>query len=280
MPRMGSDTLTLRPIGYIRTGFRVKFEAPHQPDPHAAERNTIELNSDSEFELALRDLDGFDRIWLVWWFHRNGSWRPLVLPPRGSPRRRGVFATRSPHRPNPVGMTCVPLIAVDGLRLTVGACDLLDGTPILDIKPYIPGIDAFPDARSGWVDDIEESLTSPPAYAVALGSPAAEQAAWLRAHWGVDFIDRAVSILERDPRPHRTRRIRAWDDGLFRMGCGAWRLFFSVNGSQVTVRRIESGFPERYLFDARYSRIPDREAQIAFREQPAALFEPAYSGPR
>lgn len=140
------ETLELRPIGYVRTPKRLKFDAPHQPDASAEETNRIELLPNSGFELALDDLASFDRIWLIWWFHRNKEWRARVLPPRGPAQRRGLFATRSPHRPNPLGLTCVSLLAVEALALTVGPLDLVDGTPIFDIKPYLPRVDAFPDA--------------------------------------------------------------------------------------------------------------------------------------
>ena len=86
-------SLTLRPIGYVRSGKHVKFQTLHQPAESAEERSLIELLPDQDYELALRDLAGFSRIWLVWWFHKNPNWRPLVLPPRGPAQRRGLFAT-------------------------------------------------------------------------------------------------------------------------------------------------------------------------------------------
>ncbi|HRP03803.1 MAG TPA: tRNA (N6-threonylcarbamoyladenosine(37)-N6)-methyltransferase TrmO [Opitutaceae bacterium] len=145
-----SPALSVQPIGWLRTGKTLKFHALHQPRESIAEKNRVELRKDSRFEGALRDLKGFSRIWLVWWFHRNPNWRPMVLPPRGPAVRRGVFATRSPHRPNPIGISAVQLIDVSGLTLHVGPCDLVDGTPILDIKPYLPAYDAFPSEKSGW----------------------------------------------------------------------------------------------------------------------------------
>src|SRR5471030_3061060 len=109
-------SLTLRPIGHIRTRQQVKFQAGHQPAAAAEARNEVELLADCGYEQALQDLAGIERIWLLSWFHRNDGWRPLVLPPRGPSRRRGVFATRSPHRPNPLGLTSVALLGVDGRR--------------------------------------------------------------------------------------------------------------------------------------------------------------------
>jgi tRNA-Thr(GGU) m(6)t(6)A37 methyltransferase TsaA len=103
---------------------------------------------------ALSDLVGVERIWVLSYLHRSGTWGPLVRPPRGARVRRSLFATRSPDRPNPIGLSAVQLIGVDGLRLHVRGVDLLDGTPILDIKPYVPYADAFPGARAGWIDEL------------------------------------------------------------------------------------------------------------------------------
>ena len=127
----------------------MRFKTLHQPDEAAAETNVLELTPAPGIREALRDLEGMERVWLLWWFHRAESWRPLVLPPRGPSQRRGVFSTRSPHRPNPIGMTPARLLGIEGLRLLLGPCDLLEGTPILDIKPYVPAYDAFPESAAG-----------------------------------------------------------------------------------------------------------------------------------
>ena len=199
---------SLRPIGFITTGKQVKFDALHQPSEDQPERNVLELLPDGGFDLALRDLDGFSRVWLLWWFHRNESWRPLVLPPRGPARRRGVFATRSPHRPNPLGLTPVSLLGIEGRRLILGPCDLVDGTPVFDIKPYIPAYDSFPDENPGWTGEVEAAGV-PAAYQLHFSPLAAVQAAWLQAEWRIDFRPRLTELLTRDPAPHRqSARVR------------------------------------------------------------------------
>ena len=106
---------------------------------------------DEPFQAALRDLEGFERTWLIYHFHRSGPWRPLVVPYRAEVER-GLFATRAPSRPNPIGMSAVKLLAVKGNVLEVRGVDILDGTPLLDIKPYVPAFDAFPGSRAGWLD--------------------------------------------------------------------------------------------------------------------------------
>lgn len=257
-------TLTVRPIGFLRCEKQVKFQALHQPVETRPERNLLELSPGRDHELALQDLAGFSRVWLLWWFHRNASWRPLVLPPRGPAQRRGVFATRSPYRPNPLGLTPVRLLGVERRRLILGPCDLVDGTPVLDIKPYIPAYDAFPDAQAGWLDEVEALLASPPQFSVRLSTAAQTQAEWLLTNWGIDFRPRLDELLARDPTPHRSRRIRRRGDTLFVIGCGAWRAVFTVEEKTVNVLALEPAYPRRFLTDPERPDVPDREAQLAF----------------
>lgn len=257
-------SLTLRPIGHLRTAQRVKFDAGHQPVAAREEESVIELVREPDLREALRDLEGFSHIWLVSWFHRNTRWRPLVLPPRGPAKRRGVFATRSPHRPNPLGLTVVPLLGVEPLRLRIGPCDLIDGTPILDIKPYVPSADAFPEASSGWIEEVDAAEQREPAYSLALSPLAQAQAAWLREEWQVDFLDRLKEILTHDPTPHRTRRIRRNPTHGFEIGCGAWRGYFDVKGDAIEIKALGPAYPLTFLLRESYRNVPDREAQLAF----------------
>lgn len=150
----------VRPIAWVRSVHRERFGTPRQPAASDDERarqvsdNRIEL-TDGFPEEALQDLAGFDRIWVIGVFHLNQGWRDQVMPPRGPRVRRGLLATRSPHRPNRLSLSCCELWRVERTTLHVGAIDLLDGTPVLDVKPYLPFADAFPSARAGWVDEID-----------------------------------------------------------------------------------------------------------------------------
>ena len=257
-------SLTLPPIGFLRTRQQVKFQAGHQPSAATEARNTLELLPHCGYEDALRDLAGFERVWLLWWFHRNEGWRPLVLPPRGPIQRRGVFATRSPHRPNPLGLTPVPLLAIEGRTLVLGPCDLVDGTPVFDIKPYVPSFDAFPDSRAGWIDEVDAAMREPPKFSVSITPAAEAQITWLRAHWSIDFIPRLTELLARDPSPHRTRRIRRRGPHRAEIGCGAWLAAFTVEGTVVSVLSLKPAYPLTFLTREGYQDIPDRDAQVAF----------------
>lgn len=259
--------LSLKPIGYVHTRMRLKFDAPHQPDLNSPQESIIELVAGHNFEAALEDLSGFDRIWLIWWFHLNDAWRPKVLPPRGTKKRRGVFATRSPHRPNPLGMTCVPLISIKGRKLKIGSNDLVDGTPIFDIKPYISTVDAFPEAKKGWIEELEKELAQEAKFQVKISAHAQEQLDWLKKNWDVEFIDKTIAILQRDPTPHRTRRITTYRDQTFKISCGAWRVVFSLDQNQVTIVKICPGYPLYKLEADLKNKIIERQAQIALAQK-------------
>jgi tRNA (adenine37-N6)-methyltransferase len=153
------DSVGLQVIGRIHSPFTERFGTPRQAclgqAGDAADRvvGRVELFKDIVPALALRDLDGFDRAWLITWLHLNGpNWPSLVRPPRGGPRR-GIFATRAPHRPNPIGLSAVRVLGVEGCIIHVAGLDLIDGTPVLDVKPYVAYADAFPEASAGWVDE-------------------------------------------------------------------------------------------------------------------------------
>ena len=141
--------LTLRPIGIAHSPFLDRQAAPRQ-SANSDALGSIELFPHSGIEHALEDLASFRVIWVLFWFHKNIGWRPKVRPPR-SRERRGVFATRSPYRPNPIGLSAVELIGIEGRVLKIKNLDMLDGTPVLDIKPYVPYTDAIAEGSSGWL---------------------------------------------------------------------------------------------------------------------------------
>ncbi len=151
------DEVALRPIARVRSPFTERHGTPRQPGMEGPKEagsvvGEVEL-LDHVPTAAIDDLAGFDHVWLIAFMHLNGPrLRPRVKPPRGGPKR-GVLATRAPHRPNPIALSAVRLLAVRGRVLEVADLDLLDGTPILDIKPYIPDFDALPDASRGWLDE-------------------------------------------------------------------------------------------------------------------------------
>jgi len=150
-----SIEITMKPIGIVHSTYKERFDTPRQPALSDDVTATVELAKGINLEQAVKDLDGFSHIWIIYWMHLNQGWNPSVIPPRGPKTRRGVLATRAPHRPNSIGLSVVRLLKVEGRTLTIAGHDMLDGTPVLDIKPYIPYADAMDDASHGWLVEAE-----------------------------------------------------------------------------------------------------------------------------
>jgi tRNA-Thr(GGU) m(6)t(6)A37 methyltransferase TsaA len=234
-------TLTLTPIGVVRSPFVDRADAPRQPAATGGARGEIELFPGRNLEHAVEDLAEWSRIWVVFWFHKNTGWRPKVLPPRSDGRRRGVLSTRSPHRPNPIGLSTLRLEEVRGLTLVVRDVDLLDGTPVLDIKPYVPYTDAHPDDRSGWLEALATPKDPAPAWEVVYSERARAELDWLKGERGVDLETPVTRTLSLGPQPHPYRRIRPDGDG-FRLAVKDFRVRFRVDGRRVDVEAITTGY--------------------------------------
>jgi tRNA-Thr(GGU) m(6)t(6)A37 methyltransferase TsaA len=148
-----SPAFVLRPIGVMRSPHRVHHDAPRQPRRGTGARDSGEsgeIRLAQGLQNALADLDGFSHVWVLFWCQHTRGWKSKVVPPRDK-QKRGLFATRSPARPNPIGLSCLRLLRIDKRVLHVGDHDLLDGTPILDVKPYLPYCDSVQDAAVGYV---------------------------------------------------------------------------------------------------------------------------------
>ncbi len=235
-------SLALEPIGVVRSPFLERVSAPRQPRAAEGVRGSIELYPGRHFEDALSDLDQWEHIWVLFWFHLNDGWRPKVQPPR-SRVRRGVFATRSPHRPNPLGLSVVRLERVEGLRLDIVNVDMVDGTPVLDIKPYVAYTDALVDTNNGWLDAEANAAPDDPVarWNVEVVEPAREQLQFIEQELGVELEARIVETLALGPLPHAYRRIKREGDEL-RLAIKDWRVYFRVDGRQVRVLRVSSGY--------------------------------------
>jgi tRNA-Thr(GGU) m(6)t(6)A37 methyltransferase TsaA len=217
-------------IARIHNDFKDKFGIPRQS-------GLTELTSRIVFEPeyrnpdALRGIEGYSHLWLIWQFSEavRENWSPTVRPPRlGGNRRVGVFATRSPYRPNPIGLSSVRLLAVertnDGLTLLVSGADLLDGTPIYDVKPYVAYSDSHPDAVSGFADEVKN-------YALKV-----EICKELLTKIEVSKQKSLITILENDPRPSYQNDPEREYGMLF----ASYEIFFKVAGDTLTVTRIKN----------------------------------------
>lgn len=234
--------MNFTPIGTYHSEAKAPYEAARQPLDRIQTQGEIVLQSGQQFEQALENLEGFERIWVIYVFHHNTThWKPKVLPPRGSDHKVGVFATRAPYRPNPIGISCVKLLKVEGLKLIVEGADLLDGTPILDIKPYLPYADAFPDSKIGWLENVKN-------YSVSFSQMAQTQLAFLEEKGLSQVRDFILNQLEYDPTNSDKKRVSAQGEW-FVLAYKTWRLRFELNEekSQVTVLNFFSGYSETDL---------------------------------
>lgn len=226
------DGTLIRPIARYRGDLGEKFGVPRQAGIVEALEGRVVFEPAYREAEALRGIEGFSHLWLIWQFSENlreeGDWSPTVRPPRlGGNVRMGVFATRSPFRPNALGLSCVKLLGLErdpelGTVLRVGGADLMDGTPIFDVKPYIPYADAHPEALSGFAPDAGASLelVFPPEWEERI-PPEKREA--LRG------------VLARDPRPG----YHGDPERVYGLRFGERNIKFTVKDRVLTVREIE-----------------------------------------
>lgn len=224
--------MQINPIAYIKTDFPTKFGIPRQPGVVAGLQGRIIFEPEFANPDCIRGMEEFSHLWLIWGFsgnldsEGNGRWSPTVRPPRlGGNKRLGVFATRSPFRPNPIGMSAVKIDRIEmespqGPVIHVLGADMVDGTPIYDIKPYIPYADSIPEALGGFTDETEYR-TLKVCYAV----PDIEKKI------GATLLKNLTGILSNDPRPHYQKN----PDRIYGLEYAGYEVKFKVDGDVLTV---------------------------------------------
>lgn len=258
------EELIIRPIGKVISDLKHRYETPRQGVLAGSRESVIELLPGMNFEQAVRDLEGFERIWVIYQFHLNNNWKPLVMPPRHRRSKTGVFATRAPYRPNPIGLSCVRLLEVKGLKLYISESDILDGSPVLDIKPYLPYSDSFPEASTGWAKGkLEEMFT------VGFSDTVLRQISWLKERSGVNLDNFARLQLEFSPQDSSRKRIEKVDEKNFVLAYRTWRLAYSVDVEKylVMVISVYSGYTDDELDDLSQDKYEDKEIHLEFRSQ-------------
>ena len=222
--------VTINPIARMHSDFGAKFGIPRQSGLVEALRSTIVFEPEYRNDDALRGIGDFSHLWIIWQFSEavRDGWSPTVRPPRlGGNTRMGVFATRSPFRPNNLGLSCVKLLGVEhttdhGTVLHVGGADLLDGTPIFDIKPYIPYSDSHSDATGGFTDTADDFL-------LKVEFPDA-----LLQKLPENKRDAAVGVLSHDPRPSYQRK----PGRIYGLTFAGFDIRFTVEESTLTVVEV------------------------------------------
>lgn len=223
------EQITITPIARMRSDFPTKFGIPRQSNLVDGLESTIVFEPAFRNPDALRGIEGYSHIWIIWQFSEavRQDWSPTVRPPRlGGNIRMGVFATRSPFRPNNLGLSCVKLLGIeqssDGTVLRVSGADLMDGTPIFDIKPYIPYSDSFPDALGGFTDTAADFLLEVvfPPHLLELLPENKRQA--------------AIGVLSHDPRPSYQRK----PNRIYGLSFAGFDIRFTVQDKTLTVCEI------------------------------------------
>ena len=225
-----SDTFEIRPIARMRSDFPEKFGIPRQAGIVEALEGLVVFEPEYRNPEALRGIEGFSHLWLLWQFSENlrAGFSPTVRPPRlGGNARMGVFATRSPFRPNALGLSCVELKAVEarpglGTVLVVRGADLMDGTPIFDVKPYVPYADCRPDALSGFAPDAGKTLEVEIPDALLSLLPPEKRGA-------------LIGVLANDPRP----RYQKDPDRVYALDFAGFAVRFRVEGDVVRVVGVD-----------------------------------------
>ena len=225
------DKIAIQPIAKMRSDFPTKFGIPRQSNLVETLESTIVFEPEFRNPDTLRGIEGYSHLWIIWQFSQavRNHWSPTVRPPRlGGNVRMGVFATRSPFRPNNLGLSCVKLLGVeetvsDGLVLRVAGADLMDGTPIFDIKPYIPYSDSFPDAIGGFTDTAADFILNVE-FPEALLSLLPE-----------NKRDAAIGVLSHDPRPSYQRD----PSRTYGLTFAGYDIRFSVQDKTLTVLEVQ-----------------------------------------
>ena len=224
------EPVNMQIIARIKSDFPTKFGIPRQSGLVEQLRSTVIFEPEYRNAEALRGIEGFSHLWLIWQFSEavREGWSPTVRPPRlGGNTRMGVFATRSPFRPNAIGLSSVKLLGIEqtkefGTVLHVGGADLMDGTPIFDIKPYVPYSDVHADATGGFTDTADPLLLN-----VSFPEHMLEKLP-------EDKRDAAISVLSHDPRPSYQNAA----DRIYGLAFAGWDIRFSVNGKELKVLEV------------------------------------------
>ena len=255
-------------IGYVRTSSRYRYEMPRQAAFSGVSAFIEWVKDEPRYSLAAKDLAGFDRIWVIFCFHLNWDhWNPMVRPPVSPDGRKySVFATRSPHRPNPIGLSCVQLVSVEDRGLVIGDCDILDGTPVFDIKPYIPQADAFPASAAGWHDEIRDM-----GYCVTFTEDFLVKSRFLADLSGLDVENFCRVQLKYSPLDASRKRVKKVNgkEKEYRIGCRTWQVLFHIEERDkvITVEDLFSHYTKEELLPGSSDRYGDKDFHRAFLEK-------------
>ncbi len=241
-----ADSISFHVIGHVRSNHAYPWQLPRQAVLAKAHTARIEFDTRIVGRDALKDLEGFDRVWIVFVFHKAGASKQLVSPPGIGRKHIGVFATRSPHRLNPIGISCVKLVSIGDTFIDIEESDMMDGSPVLDIKPYMPYADSFTDASVGWTHERELET-----WTISIAETAQVQLRWILENIGLDLTSAIHAQLSDDPFNSRRKRVERIEQGrnVWILACRTWRISFEAREDQqsIVVLSVKSGYTSEEL---------------------------------
>lgn len=262
---MNELNLNFQAIGKVICDQKYRYEAARQ-GVFAENSGYIQLIPGCNLEQALEDISGFDHIWVIYAFHLNKNWKPKVSPPiKGAKNKVGVFATRSPHRPNPIGLSCVELIKITGLKIYIRNFDMLDQTPVLDIKPYITACDSFPEASTGWVPQSANQKI----WEVKTSRVLLAKLEWIEKQTGLDLLNFCKVQLSQNPFDISRKRIKQLNKNNYTISCRTWTIKFQADSenSIIGLKNIFSNYSDEDLKQDSKNPYGDKEIHREFKKR-------------
>lgn len=233
------NSFSFKPIGFIKSAYPEKFGVPRQSGLVKQTVSELAILPEWQPEYALQGLEDYSHVWVTWVFHLNTNtkYHPKIHPPRLKGETIGVFATRSPHRPNPLGLSLATVEKIEGGKIYLGGLDLVDGTPVLDIKPYLPQFESLPNARGGWATKEENDVAAIEVSFTAEAREVLDQ--WIVRLHKPEIEAVIIEVIKQDPRPVIYRGFEGKADAPYRNE-HAFRLYDGdVHFRFVSVGRAE-----------------------------------------
>lgn len=246
------------PIGFFESEQVEPYQAGRQPDELGLP-GKIHLNTGENFDLALNDLDGCSHLWIIFGFHLNQNWKPLVQPQK-SDKKIGVFATRAPYRPNPLGLSLVQLIGVDHLTITVGNNDILNGSPIYDIKPFHPEFDVAHNPHIHWLENTKINK-----HQISFSPFSESQLDFLQKNNVKEIRTFIIRQLEYDPINKNKKRIEKGPH-FWTLCYRTWRIDFTLIENSIGILSIRSGYTESELLSVE-DKYSDKDIHRLFNKE-------------
>lgn len=237
--------LIFKPIGVFKSEHRYPYDASTQPSRDYSNSScSIELDPGLNFEQALKGLEQMSHVWVIFCFDQNLNWSPMVMPPRGTSNKVGVFATRSPYRPNNIGLSLLKLKKIEGRTLWFDTSDILNGSPILDIKPFHPESDVPINPQTGWMQHLDAGK-----FDIHAEASFKTQSDFLLKQDAGNLFAFSKQQLEHDPTNHKKKRVSKIEHDVWILSYRTWKIHFKIffEKKEIFLLSIQSAYSPNEL---------------------------------